>query len=43
MNFPTFDGNGLLKVSCWRYLLPGNHAEKISEGAVLWEFSKVLS
>lgn len=26
-----------------RYLLPGNHTEKISEGAVLWEFSKVLS
>ena len=34
---------GLLKVTFWRYLLPGNHTEKISEGAVLWQFSKVLS
>ena len=34
---------GLLKVTFWRYRLPGNHTEKISEGAVLWEFSKVLS
>ena len=40
---PTSMEKGLLKVTFWRYLLPGNYTEKISEGAVLWEFPKVLS